>query len=377
MMILKILVGIVALVMIVLVNTIVVMWCERKWLGHLQSRLGPMRTGFHGWAQPFADALKLLGKEDLTPQGADRILYMIAPILAFTPSLLVYAATPWLADFAGMSFDVGIFMVFAVAALYPVAILIAGWASFNKYSLIGGFRAAAQQISYEVPMILAVMGVVMLAGSLGLGDIVKAQTGVWNIVTQPFAFLLFFIGLLAELNRVPFDMPEAESELVAGFNTEYSSMRFALFFVAEYVNVFTWSLLTVLLFLGGWTGPFLPAIVWLFLKTYALVFLIIWVRGTFPRVRVDQLMEFGWKLLLPASLVNVLVTAVGMMTNTIILVAFEVALTAGFVLLVSRLGAQAGDRLREAALELSAAEHPHRTGQPIPSATAETEGVIA
>jgi NADH-quinone oxidoreductase subunit H len=376
MMLLKVFVGVVALVLIALVNTIVVMWCERKWLGHLQSRLGPMRTGFHGMMQPFADALKLLGKEDLVPNGADRILYLIAPLIAFVPSLMVYSAMPWVESFAGASFDVGIFMIFAIAALFPVGILVAGWSSYNKYSLIGGFRAAAQQISYEVPMILAVMGVVMLAGSMRMSDIVTSQASLWNVVTQPFAFLLFFICMLAELNRVPFDMPEAESELVAGFNTEYSSMRFALFFVAEYVNVFTWSLITVLLFLGGWGGPVLPGIVWLLLKTYAIVFLIIWIRGTFPRVRVDQLMEFGWKVLLPAALVNVLLTAVGVMTNLLVLAVLEIVATAAFVWIVARLGETAGDAVRKAA-ELHASTgwvDAHRVAA---EATSEAEGVVA
>ena len=344
--ILRTLLGIVILTVIVLVNTIVVMWCERKWMGHMQSRRGPMRTGWHGLMQPFADALKLLGKEDLTPAAADKRLFLIAPLIAFTPSLLVYAAMPWVADFTGISFDVGIFMIFAIAAIFPVGMLLAGWSSHNKYSLIGGFRAAAQQISYEVPMILAVMGVIMLAESLQLSEIVESQSGAWNVVTQPFAFMLFFIGMLAELNRTPFDMPEAESELVGGFNTEYSSMRFALFFVAEYVNVFTWSLICVLLFFGGWSGPLLPDFVWLLAKTYLIVFAIIWVRATFPRVRVDQLMALGWKLLLPAALVNVLITAVGMLTNVVVLVTLEVAAAVGLFLLISWLGEHAGDKRR-------------------------------
>lgn len=344
----RVLVGIVVLVVIVLVNTVVVMWVERKLLGHIQSRLGPMRTGYHGLLQPFADALKLLGKEDLVPAGADRVLFLIAPMIAFTPSVLVYCAMPWVSEFAGMSFDVGIFMVFAIAAVFPVGVLVAGWSSHNKYSLIGGFRSAAQQISYEVPMILAVMGVVMLAESLKLSTIVEAQGSVWNIVTQPFAFVVYFIAMLAELNRVPFDMPEAESELVAGFNTEYSGMRFALFFVAEYANVFTWSLITVLLFFGGWLGPVLPGFVWLLLKTYAVVCVIIWMRGTFPRVRVDQLMDIGWKLLLPAALLNVLLTATGVVTNLVVLIALELVATVGFVWVVGRLGATAGDSARAA-----------------------------
>ena len=345
---LKILLGIVVLVIVVLVNTVVVMWCERKWAGHMQSRLGPMRTGWHGLMQPFADALKMLGKEIVTPDGADKLLFALAPLLAYTPAILVYCATPWVAQFSGYSFDVGIFMVFAVAALFPISIMLAGWSSRNKYSLLGGFRAASQQISYEIPMILAALGVVMLAGSMRLSAIVDAQAHVWNIVTQPFAFVLFFIGTLAELNRTPFDLPEAESELVAGYMTEYSSMRFAMFFLAEYSNVFTWSLFSALLFLGGWGGPGPAAVgfVWLLLKTYAVIFLVIWVRWALPRLRVDQLMEFGWKVLTPAALLNMFVTALGIVTNVYLLIAMQVVLLGGFIWVVSRLGVRAGSAAR-------------------------------
>lgn len=343
--------GVLAIVIIALVNTVIVMWAERKFLGHIQLRMGPVRTGTFGLLQPIADAFKMLGKEEITPDGVDVRVFRLAPLITFTPALLIYAATPWVEQFAGASMDVGIFMLFAVAALAPVGVLLAGWASHNKYSLIGGLRAGAQQISYEVPMILSVLGIVMLAGSMGLADIVDAQTATWNIVVQPFAFLLFFIGMLAELNRVPFDIPEAESELVGGFNTEYSSMRFALFFVAEYANVFTWSLIATLLFFGGWSGPFLPAIVWLLLKTYAVALTIIWVRGTFPRSRVDQLMDIGWKLLLPAALVNVLFTAVGVITSTAVLVALEVVGVIGFIALTSRIGRHIGDEARAEAAE--------------------------
>lgn len=345
---LMIFIGIVIVAVVVLLNSVVVMWLERKWLGHLQSRLGPMRTGFHGLLQPFADALKLLGKEDLVPAGADRVLFLIAPIIAFTPAILMYAAMPWVEQIAGQSFDVGLFLIFAIAAITPVGVLIAGWASFNKYAMLGGFRAAAQQISYEVPLILSVMGIVMLAGSMKISEIVSAQSSVWNIITQPFGFLLFFIGLLAEINRVPFDIPEAESELVAGFNVEYSGMRFALFFLAEYMNVFTLSMLTALLFLGGWNGPLLPGIVWLTVKTYSIVFLIIWVRGTFPRIRVDQLMSFGWKVLLPASLVNVGLTGIGVVTNDYVLIALQLIAVVIFVLVISRIGVRAGNGVRAA-----------------------------
>lgn len=350
-----ILAGIVALVIVVMLNTIVVMWLERKTLGHLQSRLGPMRTGWHGLLQPFADALKLLGKEDLVPTGADRALFMIAPLIAFVPSILIYAAMPWAEQIGGVRIDAGVFLVFGVMALFPVGILVGGWASHNKYALMGGFRSAAQQISYEVPMVLSVLGIVMLAGSMRLEAIVEAQSGVWNVVTQPLAFVVFLIGMLADLNRVPFDMPEAESELVAGFNVEYSSMRFALFFVAEYANVFTLSLLTALLFLGGWNGPGAESapwlgFVWLGAKTYLVTFLIIWIRGTLARVRMDQLMALGWKLLLPAALVSVVLTSVGLVAGLWVLIALQFAFLAVFVWIVARIGARSGDAARAAAL---------------------------
>lgn len=353
---LRVLLGVAVITIVVMLNTVVVMWCERKWLGHMQSRQGPMRTGWHGVLQPIADAVKLLGKEDLIPAGADRGLFLIAPLVAFAPSVMVYAASPWVRDIAGVGSDAGIFMVFAIAALFPVGVLAAGWSSHNKYSLIGGFRAAAQQISYEVPMIMAVLGVVMVAGATSLSGIVTAQAGLWNVVTQPFAFLLFFMGMLAELNRTPFDVPEAESELVGGFNTEYSSMRFALFFVAEYVNVFTWSLLTVLLFFGGGRGPVLPDLAWLTLKTYAMVFLVIWVRATFPRIRSDQLMMLGWKVLLPAALLNVMLTAIGVVAGTAWLVALEVAAAVGLAWLVTRLGERAGAAARARGAEAISAD---------------------
>lgn len=372
---LRAILAVLAIVIVVLVNTIVVMWCERKWLGHMQSRRGPMRTGWHGVIQPFADAIKLLGKEDLMPAGADRVLYLIAPIITFTPAIMVYAASPWVAGFVGTSSDAGIFLVFAIAALSPVGILVAGWASHNKYSLIGGFRGAAQQISYEVPMILALMGVVMLTSSTSLGSIVQGQARLWFVITQPLAFIVFFICMLAEINRTPFDMPEAESELVGGFNTEYSSMRFALFFVAEYMNIFTWSLLTTLLFLGGWGGPLLPGWIWLTLKTYAVVFLVIWVRATFPRVRVDQLMEFGWKALLPASLVNVVLTVLGIATNTLVLVMVEVTATGAFIWLVSRLGRTAGEARRAAAIEAQRSDAHQHAAHSLQNT--EAEGVTA
>ncbi len=342
----RIAIGAVTVVAVVLLNTIFIMWLERKFLGHLQSRRGPMRTGFHGLLQPVADALKMLGKEDLVPEGADRILFLVAPLITFSPAVLIWAAMPWTESFAQSSPETGLFLLFAVAALSPVGVVVAGWASHNKYSLLGGVRAAAQQVSYEVPLLLSVAGVVMSSESLRLTDIVNAQDTVWNIVCQPLGFLIFFVGVLAELNRVPFDLPEAESELVSGFNTEYSSMRFALFFLAEYMNVFTWSLVGALVFLGGWHGPLLPGIVWLALKTYALVLLIVWVRGTLPRVRVDQLLAVSWKLLLPASLAAAMITAAGVVYGRAVLVVLQTAAAAAFVWIIARLGEHAGDRAR-------------------------------
>jgi len=353
--ILKILLGIVVIAVVVLLNTVVVMWCERKWAGHMQSRLGPMRTGWHGVLQPFADALKLLGKEQFQPDGVDPIMFRLAPLMAYVPSLMLYCAMPWVASFAGYSLDTGIFMVFAVVALFPISVLLAGWSSRNKYSLIGGFRAAAQQVSYEVPMILAVLGVIMLSGSMRLSAIVDAQAGLWYVVTQPFAFLLFFIGMLAELNRTPFDLPEAESELVAGYMTEYSGLQWGLYFVVEYGGVFTWPLIASLLFLGGWQGPG-PAwlgFVWLFAKTYLMIFMVIWVRWTLPRLRVDQLMEFSWKLLIPAAILNMFMTALGLVTHPLVLIGVQIAMLAAFIAIVSRIGSRAGEKARGGAPEVS------------------------
>ncbi|MCL2504297.1 MAG: NADH-quinone oxidoreductase subunit NuoH [Coriobacteriia bacterium] len=352
---LKTLLGVVVIAIVVLVNTIVVMWCERKWLGHMQSRQGPLRTGWHGALQPFADAIKLLGKEDIVPANVDRPLFLIAPIIAFIPSLLTYAAMPWIESFVGASLDVGIFMVFAITAIFPVSMLFAGWSSFNKYSLIGGFRAAAQQVSYEVPMAVAIAGVVMLAESMRISDIVNAQHGLYYIILQPCAAILFFIAMLAEINRTPFDMPESESELVGGINTEYSSMRFALFFVAEYINVFTWSLIFSLLFLGGWNGPLFGGwdgplgMVWLLLKTYAVIFMVFWVRATLPRVRIDQLTALGWRILLPFALASVFITAIGVFTNNFVLIVLEVIATAALVWLIARIGERAGEARRSEA----------------------------
>ena len=302
-------------ILLVVTNVIVVSYMERKVLGDLQVRYGPMRVGPHGLLQIPADVLKMLLKEDTTPANADRWLFNLAPLIVVVPAFMLYLVLPINETWIIADMDIGIFFIFAVSAIIPIGVIIAGWASYNKYSLLGAFRSAAQQISYEIPLLLSILGVIMITGSLSLVEIVKAQSetlfGVlprWFIFLQPFAFLFFLISAVADLNRTPFDIPEAESELVSGFNTEYSGIKFGLFFLGEYSNTFLLSALVALLFLGGWNGPLLPPVLWFLIKTYAIVFVIIWFRGTFPRVRIDQLMNLGWKVLLPLTLANILIT---------------------------------------------------------------------
>ncbi|AMX85083.1 NADH:ubiquinone oxidoreductase subunit H [Geobacillus subterraneus] len=288
---------------------------ERKVMGFMQGRIGPNQVGGRlGLLQTVADVLKLLLKEDTIPKAADRPLYVLAPIIAFTPSFMVLAVLPFTDAFRFADIGVGLLYYIAVSGLTTVGVVAGGWASNNKYALLGGMRAAAQMISYEIPLVMSALGVVLLAGSMNLVDIVNAQKDVWFLFAQPLAFLIFLIAAVAELNRTPFDLPEAESELVAGFHVEYSGFRWAFFMLAEYVYLFAMSALTTILFLGGWHPVaflgWIPGAVWFALKFCAIVFVLIWFRATFPRVRADQLMEFAWKVLLPLSLVNIVLTAV-------------------------------------------------------------------
>ena len=287
---------------------------ERKVMGFMQGRIGPNQVGGRwGLLQTVADVLKLLLKEDTIPKAADRPLFILAPVIAFAPAFMVLAALPFTDALQFADIGVGLLYYIAVSGLTTIGVVTGAWASNNKYALLGGMRAAAQMISYEVPLVMSVIGVILLAGSLNLNDIVEAQKDVWFIITQPIGFLVFLIAAVAELNRTPFDLPEAESELVAGFHVEYSGFRWAFFMLAEYVYFFAMAALTTVLFLGGWHPlPFLgfiPGAVWFALKFSLVVFLFIWFRITFPRVRADQLMEFGWKVLLPVALVNIFVTA--------------------------------------------------------------------
>lgn len=294
-------------------------WVERKVIGDIQVRLGPMRVGPHGLLQPIADGLKLLFKEEIVPQSADRTLYLLAPAIALIPAFISFAVIPFgdqirlfgqTIDLVIADVNIGLLYVLGVASLGVYGIVLGGWASNNKYALLGGLRSSAQMISYELSLGLSVVGVVMLSQSLSLVEIVGAQARTWFIILQPIGFLIFLICAVAETNRAPFDLPEAETELVAGFHVEYSSMKFAMYFMAEYANMITVSAMTTTLFLGGWRGPWLPPVVWFLIKLYLLIFLFIWLRGTLPRFRYDQLMRFGWKVLLPVALVNIMVTAV-------------------------------------------------------------------
>jgi len=314
--------GIVAEALIALVKIAVVLgvvslvvayltYLERKIIAHIQMRLGPMRVGWHGLLQPIADGLKLFLKEDIIPDKADKIVFVIAPVMVLVPAFVVYSVLPFSQNFYITQINVGLFFILAVSSLGVFGIVMAGWASNSKYSLLGALRSAAQMLSYEIFLGFSLIGPLMLAGSLNLQRIVEAQGDVWFVFYQPLAFVVFFIASLAETNRVPFDLPEAETELVAGFHTEYSGMKFAFFFLAEYANIMVTTAVAVALFFGGWQGidwiP-LPGFVWYLLKMGVLIFVFIWLRATLPRYRYDQLMRLGWKFMFPLVMANIFLT---------------------------------------------------------------------
>ena len=291
---------------------------ERRLLARFQLRVGPNRVGPWGLLQPLADGIKLIFKEDFRPAGADAVVYLAAPLISVVAALFVYAVIPigppvrlfgrevtlYIANV-----NIGILLVLAASSVGVYGVILGGWSSDSKYSLIGGLRSSAQVLSYELSLGLAVLGVIMAAGSLSLVDIVTAQARGWFIVRQPLAFVLFLIAAFAETNRAPFDLPESEQELTGGFQTEYGGFKFAMFYVGEYIGVITMGALVATLFLGGWQGPLLPPVLWFLLKVFAVVCFFIWVRATLPRVRYDRLMALGWKILIPAGLLNVAATA--------------------------------------------------------------------
>ena len=290
---------------------------ERVVIARIQVRIGPNRVGPFGLLQPIADGIKLLLKEDLIPSQADKYLYVLAPALSFGAAFATFAVIPFgdtvvlwgrriplgIADV-----NVGLLYVFAISSLGVYGIVFGAWASNSKYPLLGGLRSAAQMLSYELCLVFSVVGVLMLSESTSLSDVVAGQSGVWYVCLQPVGFLVFLMASFAEVNRLPFDLPEAENELVGGFHTEYSSMKFAMFFLGEYGSMITTSAMITTLYLGGWRGPFFPPVVWFLIKVVAFLFFFIGVRGTLPRFRYDQLMKFGWKVLLPVSMANILVT---------------------------------------------------------------------
>jgi NADH-quinone oxidoreductase subunit H len=307
------------LVTVLLLGIAYMTWLERKVIGAMQVRLGPIHTGWAGLLQPIADAVKLIVKEDLTPDMVDRPVFIIAPLLTMVPALSAFAVIPFADNFTmfGMEIhpymtdlNIGLLYVLALSSVGTFGIIMAGWASNSKYALLGSLRSSAQVVSYETAMGLSLVAPVLLAGSLSLREITLAQTHMWYFVPQIVAFVVYFISAVAETNRAPFDLPEAENELVAGFHVEYSSMKFALFYLGEYANMYVVSTIAVVMFFGGWNGPFLPPIVWFLIKILVVMFMFLWLRATFPRLRFDQLMKLGWKVLIPVALVNLLVTSV-------------------------------------------------------------------
>ena len=329
------LIKVVVILGVLLLTVAYLTYAERKILAYVQARVGPNRVGPRGWLQPIADGLKLFVKEDLVPDRAEKLVFLVAPVLIFAPAIVVWSVIPFGETFSirGVEIqpfladiNIAILFVLAVSSIGIYGIILGGWSSNNKFSLMGGLRSAAQMVSYEVPLGFAVVSVLLMAGTLSLVGIVEAQrdAGVWFIFPGILGFGIYFICGVAETNRNPFDLPEAEAELVAGFHTEYSGMKFAFFYMAEYANMLVVSSLAVILFFGGWLRPFpnvawlgfldvIPPFFWYAGKVLAFIFLYIWFRGTFPRYRFDQLMAVGWKWLLPLSLANVMLVALGVL----------------------------------------------------------------
>jgi NADH-quinone oxidoreductase subunit H len=287
------------------VMVLVLTYMERKVFSRLQDRIGPNRWGPWGIFQAVADAIKMLIKEDIVPDRADRLLFNLAPILMVIPAVLLYAVLPFGRRMVGSDLNVGVLYVVAIGSLTAIAVMTAGWSSNNKYGLLGAFRVIAQLVSYEIPMVLAIASVVLVTGSMSLVTIVDSQP-IPNAILMPVAFFIYMATAMAELGRSPFDLLEADSEIVAGYFVEYSGMKFALFFLAEYINMFAIAGIATTLFLSGWKGPILPTWLWFFIKTFAVIFVFIWARGSWPRFRIDHMLNFAWKFLVPLALVNLM-----------------------------------------------------------------------
>jgi NADH-quinone oxidoreductase subunit H len=308
----SLLLGVVLVATLPLVTVILLIWVERKFAARVQDRIGPNRVGPYGLLQSVADAVKMLSKEDITPSGSDRILYNLAPIITFATIVLLWAIIPFTPLHVGSDLSIGILYFVAVGSIGAIKVMVAGWSSNNKYALLGAFRTIALIVSYEVPMILALLAPVLLAGSMSLQDITRAQGGMWYVAMAPLAMVIFFIANLAETGRAPFDLLEAESELIAGYNIEYSGFKFGMFMAGEFMHVFTVAIVTAVLFLGGWWGPGveqIPALGFLYLglKGGVVYFLMLLIRNTLPRFRIDQVMSINWKVLVPFTIALILV----------------------------------------------------------------------
>ena len=333
----------------VLITVMAFMWFERRGLGRFQVRLGPNRVGPFGLLQPIADVLKILTKEDLIPAKGDRLVFWLAPVVAFAPIVMIFAVVPFQNGALLADLNIGILYIVAISSLATIGVFMAGWSSNNKYSLIAAMRDVAQLISYEIPLVLAIVGVVLIAGSLSLTEIVAAQS-VPFILLQPLGFLIFFISSLAESNHTPFDLVEADSEIVAGYNIEYSGMKFGMLYLAEYAEVLAVSAIVTTLYLGGWRGPLLPPILLFLIKIFAVFFFTMWIRSTLPRLRIDQVMAFAWKFLLPLALINLLVTSLQVIlgwpeTSPWLMGFLNLAIMAALVILWSRLFKTGGGRV--------------------------------
>ncbi len=296
------------------VSIVILPWLERKVVARVQHRYGPNRVGPFGILQLVVDAIKLLTKEDIVPKYADKFVFNLAPIIAFMLALVVFVNIPLSPTLVASNLNVGILYILAVSSLSAVIYLLTGWAPNNKFNLLGGMRAAAMMVAYEIPMALAVIGVIMMAGSVNLVDIVEAQSRIWFIIPQILGFLIFMVAAFAECGRLPFDLAEAESELVQGWTTEYSAMKFAMLLFAEYGHTILAAFLVTLLYLGGWHGPILPGPIWVLLKTFLIIIFFMYMRGVLPRIRIDQFLNIGWKVLIPLALLNIFITGVGVIS---------------------------------------------------------------
>lgn len=302
-------VGLLAMFTALSVVVLSLTWLERKALGRLQRRLGPTRTGPMGLMQPIADAVKLILKEDIIPDSADKAIFWAAPVIVVVSAFMIWVTIPGAEGLVLRNLDLGLFYITAFAVIGILGLVLAGWGSANKYGILGGLRSAAQLISYEIPVIMVVVAVAMLAQSLNLQEIVERQNPIPYALILPLGMVVFFIAGLAEVGRTPFDIYHAESEVVGGPFVEYSGAHWSVFFLAEYINTFAIAALVTLLFLGGWAGPFLPGVVWFLIKVYAVILVVFWIRGTFPRLRIDQLMAFAWKAMVPLSFYSIVITA--------------------------------------------------------------------